>query len=159
MYVSINALSLSLSLSLSTCVLCNLSLSLSTNRSLDHRLKARLLSLVKTGRLEWSTLTRTRRADVMVGLTLQCLLMSLPVLVASVARACRVVVVTLYALTVRLATLFGVVRPLRLVKDVSGDTTRHWAHSSQRERDCVCVRVCQCVRVCVGVCGWVCVWW
>ncbi|KAK7091807.1 uncharacterized protein [Littorina saxatilis] len=71
----------------------------------------------KSTQQSWSALTCTRRVDVIVGLTLHCLLMSLHVLVSFVARGARCVLLVLNTVLFRLATAFGFVRPLRLLRD------------------------------------------
>nr|KAG5691368.1 hypothetical protein BaRGS_033417 [Batillaria attramentaria] len=67
--------------------------------------------------LEWSNLTRHRTIDVVVGLTIHCLLMAVYLLLAKCARVARTVALFFYAVVLRVATWLGVVRPVRLVRD------------------------------------------
>ncbi|KAL8572157.1 hypothetical protein ACOMHN_057832 [Nucella lapillus] len=69
--------------------------------------------------IEWSALTRRRRVDVIVGLTLHCLLMSLHVMLLTLARASLWLMIVFNWAVWKTAAMLGLVRPLRLIKDTT----------------------------------------
>ncbi|KAK7475891.1 hypothetical protein BaRGS_00032859, partial [Batillaria attramentaria] len=83
-----------------------------------RRLSEGLRALCKSLGLEWSNLTRHRTIDVVVGLTVHCLLMAVYLLLAKCARVARTVALFFYAVVLRVATWLGVVRPVRLTGKV-----------------------------------------
>lgn len=67
---------------------------------------------------DWSDLTRRRTVDVVVGLTLHCLLLTLYVMGVMLMRAMRFLARMLYSSALRVATVLGVIQPVRLMTEV-----------------------------------------
>ncbi|XP_025090423.1 uncharacterized protein LOC112561848 isoform X2 [Pomacea canaliculata] len=97
-----------------------------------------LMEIIKLSGQKWSVLTRQRRVDVIVGLILHCLLMAMYVLLVIIKRVVLAITFSIYTCVVRTATLLGLIRPVRLVGDVSRASHEGFACSSVQARSLEC---------------------